>query len=88
MIWKKDIKLDIVTYGPHHIDTIAIELSSCLRWRITGFYGHSDTYKSNDSWKLLTSLHHQFQLPWLCLKDFNEIILMGEKWGGVQRSQH
>ncbi|KAK9996877.1 hypothetical protein SO802_021563 [Lithocarpus litseifolius] len=63
MIWKMDIKLDIVTYGPHHINSIVTETNSGFRWRITGFYGHPDTHKRNDSWKLLTSLHHRFQLP-------------------------
>lgn len=83
MIWKKDIKLDIVTYGPHHTDAIVTETNSGFRWRITSFYGHLNTHKRNDSWKLLTFLHHQFQLPWLCLRDFNEIISMEEKRGGV-----
>ena len=63
MIWKKDVNLDIVTYGPHHIDAIVTETDSGFRWRITGFYGHPDTHKRNDSWKLLSSPHHQFQLP-------------------------
>lgn len=63
MIWKKDVNLDIVTYGPHHIDAIVTETDSGFRWRITGFYGHPDTHKRNDSWKLLSSLHHQFHLP-------------------------
>ena len=88
MIQKKDTKLDIITYSPHHIDAIVTESSSRFRWRITGFYGHSNTHKRNDSWKLITSLHHRFQLLWLYLRDFNEIISMGEKRGGVQRSQH
>ena len=88
MIWTKDTSLDIVTYDPHHINAIVTELEFGFKWRVIGFYGHSEMHQRHESWKLLTSLHHQYQLPWLCLGDFNEIVSMSEKQGGTQRSQN
>jgi len=88
MIWTKDTSLDVMTYNPHHIDAIVTKLGSGFKWRVTGFYGHSDMHHKHESWKLLTSLHHQYQLPWLCLGDFKEIVSMREKQGGAQRSQN
>lgn len=88
MIWTKDTLLDIMAYNPHHIDAIVTEPGSGFRWRVTNFYGHLDTHQRNESWKLLTSLHHQYQLPRPCLGDFNEIVSMSEKQGGAKRSQN
>ena len=36
---------------------------------------------------IVKSLNRRFQLPWICFGDFNEILSVNEKWGGVQRSQ-
>ena len=56
-------------------------------WRITSFYGHLETHRRYESWRLLSFLHSQFQLSWLCLGDFNEILSMHEKTGGSVYSQ-
>ena len=88
MIWTKETSLDITTYSPHHIDAIVTKPKTGFKWRVIGFYGHLDTHQRHESWKLLTSLHHQYKLPWLYLGDFNEIVSMSEKWGRAQRSQN
>ena len=79
MIWTKETSLDITTYSPHHIDAIVTKPETGFKWKVTGFYGHLDTHQRHESWKLLTSLHHQYKLPWLYLGDFNEIVSMSEK---------
>ena len=40
-----------------------------------------------ESWNLLHFLNAQYQLPWACLGDFNEILKVSEKWGGTKRTQ-
>lgn len=45
-----------------------------LKWRLTGFYRQLDTSRREETWTLLESLKHSNNLPWLCLKDYNEII--------------
>lgn len=39
------------------------------------------------TWKLLCTLKHQNDKPWLCAGDFNEILYSWEKEGGQPRAQ-
>ncbi|CAD6237922.1 unnamed protein product [Miscanthus lutarioriparius] len=56
-------------------------------WRFTGFYGEPHTNKKTLSWKALRTFHAARKHPWLCLGDFNEILLSCEKEGGQPRPQ-
>ena len=87
MLWKKELNLHIRGYSKNYIDAIIIESSSGFKWRITGFYSQPKTHLRHESWKLLTDLNRRFNLPWLCLGDFNEIVSMKEKLGRVIRTQ-
>ncbi|KAL3520032.1 hypothetical protein ACH5RR_018181 [Cinchona calisaya] len=40
-----------------------------------------------NSWQLLCRLSTFFDLPWICTRDFNEIMPLGEKFGGNERCQ-
>ena len=79
--------MEIKSYSQHHIDVVVTEASSGFKWRLTGFYGHPETHRRKESWNFLATLNNQFQLPWLCLEDFNEILLAEEKLGGLTRPQ-
>ena len=87
LFWTCEINLEIKSFSGNHIDAIVREADNNSMWRITGFYNHPETHKRYESWHLLCFLHSQFQLPWLCLRDFNEILSMHEKAGGFARSQ-
>ena len=87
LLWTREINLEIKSFSGNHIDAIVREADSNSMWRITGFYGHPETHRRYESWCLLAFLHSQFQLPWLCLGDFNEILSMNEKAGGIIRPQ-
>ena len=56
-------------------------------WWLTGFYGEPSTEKKYLSWKALRTLNAARRRPWLCLGDFNEILLACEKEGGLPRGQ-
>ena len=45
------------------------------------------THKRIKSWNKLRHLHNKFNLPWLCARDFNEIMRSSKKLGGSSRSQ-
>ena len=87
MLWKENINLEIMGYAGNFIDAIVTEANSSLKWRITGFYGHQEAHKRKESWDQLKALNRKFQLPLICFEDFNEILSMNKKMGGVQRSQ-
>ena len=85
LLWRKDISADVQSYLDRHIDAIVTE-SSGFKWRIIGFYGNPEVYRRKESWDLL-KVNREFQLPWLCFGDFNEIVSTAEKMGGARRSQ-
>ena len=87
LLWTREVNLDISSYSGNHIDAIVRETECNFKWRITGFYGHLETHWRYESWCLLAFLHSQYQLPWLCLGDFNEILSITKKAGGATRPQ-
>lgn len=59
--------------------------SALEHWRAMGFYGHLDTNKRYIFWQLLKSLNAECNMPWVVFGDFNEIMYLYEKLGGVER---
>jgi len=54
-------------------------------WHFTGFYGNPNTAKRLESWAKLKYLKGVSALPWLTIRDFNEITSSLEKEGGSDR---
>ena len=50
-----------------------------------GFYGNPNTAKRLESWAKLKYLKGVSALPWLTIRDFNEITSSLEKEGGSDR---
>ena len=84
MLWSRDIKVEVQGYSGNYIDAIVTDPESGFKWRITGFYENLETHRRKESWDLLRSLSQNYQQPF---GDFNEIVSVEEKLGGVQRSQ-
>ena len=81
LFWTDSLNLHVETCLKNHIDCIVgggIEGA----WRFTGFYGEPITHKCHELWELLRQLHSQFNLPWLYVGNFNEILRGAEKQGG------
>ena len=77
--------MDIKGITQWYIDAVVNSDSNGDIWRLTGFYGHPETSKREETWQLLESLNHFSALPWLCIGDFNEITSAVEKAGGNVR---
>ena len=84
MFWKSDLDVDVQTFSTNHIDAIVNQRVDNA-WRFTGFYEDPNTANQENSWGLLRALSHQFNLPWVCMGDFNEILLANEKMGWLDR---
>ena len=87
LLWRSSTKVDVQTFSPHHIDAIVTEEHGNRTWRFTGFYGHPETSKREESWRLLEELSKRSDLPWICMGDFNEILHLREKVGGNLRPE-
>ena len=55
------------------------------KWNLMGFYGNLETHRRDDLWALLERLGKQDDSPWVCIGDFNEVLSVNEKEGGVDR---
>jgi len=85
MLWESDLNVELKSYTRYHIDAIVTDPTSGFKWRITGFYSNPDTNQRKESWELLQFLNSQFQMPWVCMRDFNEILSSFEKWRCSER---
>ena len=74
------------TFSKNHMDSI-INKGKENAWRFIGFYGEPATHLRHESWSKLRQLNSRFNLPWICARDFNEILRSNEKHGGSMRSQ-
>jgi hypothetical protein len=79
IFWKREINFKVIGFmSKYHIDTEITEADGFV-WRFTGIYG--DPHEKENTWRLLRTLKHQSDKPWLCAGDFNEILYAWEKEG-------
>ncbi|XP_073353634.1 uncharacterized protein [Aegilops tauschii subsp. strangulata] len=86
LLWKKGVRVELQNFSRLHIDVVINEKDG-FKWRFTGIYGEPASDKKHTTWRLLSVLNQQMNLPWLCAGDFNEIMYNHEKRGGPSRSQ-
>ena len=76
----------VQSFFDNHIDAI-IDHGVDDAWWLSSFYGDPETPSQENSWSLLRVLSTRFNLPWVCLGDFNEIPFTEEKQGWLDRSE-
>ena len=87
LYWKASINLTVEGSNRYHIDAM-IDKNTKNEWRLTGFYGEPDKVRRHEAWNKLKGLNLQQEKPWLCYRDFNEIIRQDEKLGGARRPHY
>lgn len=85
LLWRRGINVMVRWMGRMHIDAI-VEEEDGFKWRLTGIYEESHMERKVETWRLLRTLQHQINLPWVCMGDFNEVLFSHEKQGGVPRA--
>ena len=50
LLWKESLLVVVQTFSPRHIDVIITEDAGKKKWCFTGFYGHPETNKREESW--------------------------------------
>ncbi|PUZ46701.1 hypothetical protein GQ55_7G103600 [Panicum hallii var. hallii] len=86
ILWKKEINFHLRAVSRLYLDGDVTEQDGFV-WRFTSFYGEPRTDKKELSWKALRVLNAARRHPWLCMGDFNEILVGHEKEGGMPRPQ-
>ena len=80
IFWNNDIKLDFLPYSQYHIDAIVFP-SSTEPWQLTCVYGEAQVNERHKTWDMLKFIKASSPLPWLCIEDFNEVLLREEHMG-------
>ncbi|KAL9460747.1 hypothetical protein AB3S75_003870 [Citrus x aurantiifolia] len=84
LLWDSDIRVSISSFSNHHIDA-EVDNEDGNHMRCTGVYGHPEKSQKKYTWTLLRRLAGLSLSPWLCFGDFNEILNLDEKKGGIER---
>ena len=85
LFWISKITIQVLSSSMSHINGVNDEGGTSTKWHMTGFYGNLETSRRVESWQLLTSLFGVSPLPWLIIRDFNEIRRNSENEGGASR---
>jgi hypothetical protein len=84
LFWRRGIEVIVKSLSKYHIDALVQEENG-VEWRLTGIYGELKMEEKAKTWRLLRLLHNQYNKPWICMGDFNEILFDCEKIGGQPR---
>jgi hypothetical protein len=55
-------------------------------WRATFVYGEPRRELRHFFWDMLSRLRHEWDGPWICCGDFNEVLLQNEHYSSTDRS--
>jgi hypothetical protein len=72
--WDEAIKLSIVSYGLHYIDTLIWDSDHHVSWRGTFVYGEPRAQDRHDMWGLLKILKRVSSVSWMLIGEFNEVM--------------
>lgn len=85
MLRKDKVDLHVQTFSQNYIDAIVINPTG-PPWRIIGFYGQPEENLRHETWSLLHHPHFQYSMPWICIRDYNEILSSEEKQGRLPKT--
>ena len=85
--WNNDINIEILPYSQYHIDAI-VSSANMEPWRLTCVYGKAQVRERFKTWDMLKYIKSASDLPWMCIGDFNEVLLREEHDGVNMRSNH
>ena len=80
------IWVELLPYSQYHIDTIITE-SGGEPLHLTCVNGKAQVLERHKTWEMLKFMKASSHLPWLCIGDFNKVLLQSEHEGTKERSQ-
>ncbi|CAL1353835.1 unnamed protein product [Linum trigynum] len=85
--WKEEVELTVMHASSHCMDLKIVGEGGEI-WRFTGIYGWPGSGQKHNTWDLIRGLARQWEGPWLCGGDFNEILSGEEKRCGQVREEN
>jgi hypothetical protein len=87
LYWSDLIKVDILSYGMHHIDTLIWDGNHHAAWRGTFIYGEPRAHDRHIMWELIRRIKPRSQAPWVMIGDFNEALWQSEHFSSTKRTE-
>jgi hypothetical protein len=72
LYWHDELKIDILSYTMHHIDTLIWDGEHHVGWWGTFVYGEPQTQERKNMWELLKWIMPCSRAPWMMIRNFNE----------------
>jgi hypothetical protein len=86
LFWDQSIKITILSYGPHYINTLIWNADHHAHWCGTFVYGEPRAQDRCNMWELLQHLKSVSNAPWMMVGDFNEALWSFEHFSTKRRS--
>jgi hypothetical protein len=87
LYWHDEIKIGILSYGLHHIDTIIWDGEHHAGWRGTFVYDEPRMQDRKNMWELVRRIMPCSRAPWMMIGDFNEAMWSFEHLSAHQRPE-
>jgi len=84
VLWRNSVNCSLINYSQNFIN-LQIQDPTLGNWRLTAFYGYSDSGRRRESWDLLRYLSNLSSSPWCIIGDFNDHLSTADKRGGPDR---
>jgi hypothetical protein len=86
LFWKLPYSVSLRGANSHVIDVTVSSSDNTDVWRATFVYGEPRRELRHVFWDMLCRLRREWDGPWLCCGDFNEVLLQDEHYGSTDRS--
>ncbi|CAL1356041.1 unnamed protein product [Linum trigynum] len=79
--WSEEVKAEVIEESQNYMD-LKVEEGHDKVWRFTGIYGWAEGRDKHRTLELIRERARQWNGPWICGGDFNQILSDREKKGG------
>jgi hypothetical protein len=85
LYWDVAVKIEILSYGQYHIDTLIWDGTHHTSWRGTFVYGEPRAHDKHMMWELIRRIKPRSQAPWMMIGDFNKVMWSFEHFSNRRR---
>jgi hypothetical protein len=85
LVWLSSVSVLIKPCNARCID-VHITLKNGIKWRATFVYGEPRRERRSEFWDFLCFMRAQWDGPWICCGDFNEVLNQDEHFGPRERT--
>jgi hypothetical protein len=86
LLWSDQVSLSVISYSINHILCSCVDGDDGTNWFLSGIYGFPEEFNKWKTWQLVNQLSTQVGSQWVCFGDFNDVLSLDEKIGGVART--